>query len=95
MAFIPPGTNGCGYYNMWNKMYRFLIWGQKQTVWWTEEIRKVVGDKKTAYKRWIQKQTPENWHDYKQKRDKTKKMVTEAKVKIWNEFRNQLLSISK
>ncbi len=52
----------------------------------------MIGDKKTAYKRWIRKQTPENWHDYKQKRDKTKKMVAEAKAKTWSDFGNQLES---
>ncbi|CAF2945683.1 unnamed protein product [Rotaria sp. Silwood2] len=64
--------------------------GQKKTEWWTEEVRKAIGEKKTAYRGWIQRQTPENWQNYKQLRDIAKKLVTEAKAKSWNNFGHQL-----
>ncbi|CAF4331771.1 unnamed protein product, partial [Rotaria sp. Silwood2] len=46
--------------------------------------------RKTAYRGWIQRQTPENWQNYKQLRDIAKKLVTEAKAKSWDNFGHQL-----
>ncbi|CAF3749773.1 unnamed protein product [Rotaria sp. Silwood1] len=38
--------------------------GQKKTAWWNEQVRKAISEKKTAYRQWIQRQTPENWQNY-------------------------------
>ncbi len=64
--------------------------GQKKTPWWNEEIRNIIGEKKTAYRKWIHRQTTENWQNYKQIRDKAKKLVSEAKAKSWENFDHQL-----
>ncbi|CAF3419619.1 unnamed protein product, partial [Rotaria sp. Silwood2] len=64
--------------------------GQKKTAWWTEEIRNVVREKKIAYHKWIQRQTTENGQNYKQIREKVKKIVSEAKSKSWEQFGHQL-----
>ncbi|CAF3333272.1 unnamed protein product [Rotaria sp. Silwood2] len=69
-----------------------LVNGQKKTAWWTEEIRKIINKKKTAYRNWLQQQTSENWHNYKQIRDNAKKMVREAKAKSWENFGHQMES---
>ncbi|CAF1505717.1 unnamed protein product [Rotaria sordida] len=66
--------------------------GQKKTAWWTEEISKIINKKKTAYRNWLQQQTSENWHNYKQIRDNAKKMVSEAKAKSWENFGHQMES---
>ncbi|CAF1534892.1 unnamed protein product [Adineta ricciae] len=66
--------------------------GQKRTAWWTEEIRKVVNQKKAAYKKWIQQPTSNNWQNYKQIRENVKKVVSEAKTKSWEDFGHQMES---
>ncbi|CAF4505671.1 unnamed protein product [Rotaria sp. Silwood2] len=64
--------------------------GQKKTAWWNEEVRKAISEKKTAYCQWIQRQTPENWQNYRQLQDNAKKLVAEAKSKSWEDFGHQL-----
>ena len=64
--------------------------GQKKTAWWNEEVRKIIGEKKKAYHKWIQTQKSEDWQNYKQTRDKTKKAVSEAKAKAWENFAHEL-----
>ncbi|CAF3219623.1 unnamed protein product [Rotaria sp. Silwood2] len=64
--------------------------GQKKTAWWNEEVRKAISEKKTAYYQWIQRQTPENWQNYRQLQDNAKKLVAEAKEKSWEDFGHQL-----
>ncbi|CAF4907379.1 unnamed protein product [Rotaria sp. Silwood2] len=75
MALLDIATDTCGTKRVG------LQHGQKKTEWWTEEVRKAIGEKKTAYRGWIQRQTPENWQHYKQLRVIAKKLVTEAKSK--------------
>ncbi|CAF3168871.1 unnamed protein product [Rotaria sp. Silwood2] len=69
-----------------------LVNGQKRTAWWTEEIRKIINNKKTAYRTWVQQPTLHNWHKYKQIIDNVKKTVGEAKAKSWENLGYQMES---
>ncbi|CAF3498112.1 unnamed protein product, partial [Rotaria sp. Silwood2] len=83
-ALVDAATTTCG-------MKRVGIQpGQKKTAWWSEEIRNVIREKKIAYHKWIQRQTTESWQNYKQIREKVKKIVSEAKSKSWKQFGHQL-----
>lgn len=66
--------------------------GQKRTAWWTDEVRVVINEKKTAYRTWIGQQTAENRRRYMHARDKAKETVAKAKSISWENFGHRLES---
>jgi hypothetical protein len=58
----------------------------KRTSWWTEEIRKVIQEKKAAWRNYIKTKTDENWQKYVEGRRTVKREVMAAKKRSWIEF---------
>ena len=83
-AIINAATEACGVKTLGSQH------GEKRTVWWSEDVRSVVGKKKAAYHKWIHNQTPEKWTKYTEQWDNTKNVVAEANKKSWEEFGLQL-----
>ena len=65
---------------------------QKRTLWWNDEVRAVVAEKKEAYRAWVGRQTAETRQKYLQARDKTKEVVSKAKATSWENFGHRLES---
>ena len=68
--------------------------GQKRIVWWNDEVRAVVAEKKAAYKTWIRRQPAETRQKYLQAPDRTKEIVAKAKAaspgELWTSIRVRL-----
>ncbi|KAK3506039.1 hypothetical protein QTP70_003193, partial [Hemibagrus guttatus] len=57
-----------------------------QTQWWTLEVRDAVKLKKESYRAWLARGTPEAAEAYRQAKQTTAVVVSEAKTRVWEEF---------
>lgn len=67
-----------------------IIWEEKDSWWWDEDIEKVVKDKKEAKKRWEESQSVEDRNRYREKNKVVKKVVAQAKAKSYDDVYNEL-----
>lgn len=63
---------------------------EKETPWWNEEVRKVVREKKTAWREWNRDRTEESKWKYLNSKRRCKKVVEEEKKKSWEEFAQKM-----
>uniref|UniRef100_A0A8D8XC74 Uncharacterized protein n=1 Tax=Cacopsylla melanoneura TaxID=428564 RepID=A0A8D8XC74_9HEMI len=59
---------------------------KKFTHWWTEEVKRIVKDKKIAWKKYLTTKSQTDYEMYKEKRTAAKNAVLMAKSKSWKEF---------
>ncbi|KAK3525845.1 hypothetical protein QTP70_010916 [Hemibagrus guttatus] len=57
-----------------------------RTQWWTLEVRDAVKLKKESYQAWLAWGTPEAAEAYRQAKQTTAVVVSEAKTRVWEEF---------
>ncbi|KAK3535249.1 hypothetical protein QTP70_005957 [Hemibagrus guttatus] len=57
-----------------------------RTQWWTREVRDAVKLKKESYRAWLARGTPEAAEAYRQAKQTTAVVVSEAKTRVWEEF---------
>ncbi|KAK3532843.1 hypothetical protein QTP70_000267 [Hemibagrus guttatus] len=57
-----------------------------QTQWWALEVRDAVKLKKDSYRAWLARGTPEAAEAYRQAKQTTAVVVSEAKTRVWEEF---------
>nr|CAI5845205.1 unnamed protein product [Callosobruchus analis] len=62
----------------------------QQTAWWTREIKELLKEKKKKWKEYLHKKTVHAYNEYKALRKKVKDLVSQAKVKSWENFGNQM-----
>ncbi|XP_066965949.1 uncharacterized protein [Macrobrachium rosenbergii] len=67
-----------------------IIWEERESWWWEEDIGKVVKDKKEAKKRWEESQSVEDRDRFREKNKVVKKMVAQAKAKAYDDVYNEL-----
>lgn len=67
----------------------------RQTAWWSEEIKTQVRIKKRRWKDYINNRTPEKYELYKTERKKVKELVTMSKKQKWKEFGDKMERDSK
>ncbi|KAK3556749.1 hypothetical protein QTP70_016703 [Hemibagrus guttatus] len=60
--------------------------GNPRTQWWTLEVRDAVKLKKESYRAWLARGTPEAAEAYRQAKQTTAVVVSEAKTWVWEEF---------
>ncbi|KAK3553862.1 hypothetical protein QTP70_012698 [Hemibagrus guttatus] len=60
--------------------------GNPRTQWWTLEVRDAVELKKESYRAWLARGTPEAAEAYRQAKQTTAVVVSEAKTRVWEEF---------
>ncbi|KAK3525229.1 hypothetical protein QTP86_024952 [Hemibagrus guttatus] len=60
--------------------------GNPRTQWWTLEVRDAVKLKKESYQAWLAQGTPEAAEAYRQAKQTTALVVSEAKTRVWEEF---------
>ncbi|KAK3575180.1 hypothetical protein QTP86_020916, partial [Hemibagrus guttatus] len=60
--------------------------GNPRTQWWTLEVRDAVKLKKESYQAWLAWGTPEAAEAYRQAKQTTAVVVSEAKTRVWEEF---------
>ncbi|KAK3548003.1 hypothetical protein QTP70_001912 [Hemibagrus guttatus] len=60
--------------------------GNPRTQWWTLEVRDAVKLKKESYRAWLARGTPEAAEAYRQAKQTTAVVVSEAKTRVWKEF---------
>ncbi|KAK3514608.1 hypothetical protein QTP70_021525, partial [Hemibagrus guttatus] len=60
--------------------------GNLRTQWWTLEVRNAVKLKKESYRAWLARGTPEAAEAYRQAKQTTAVVVSEAKTRVWEEF---------
>ncbi|KAK3533231.1 hypothetical protein QTP70_013673 [Hemibagrus guttatus] len=60
--------------------------GNPRTQWWTLEVRDAVKLKKESYRAWLARGTPEAAEAYRQDKRTTAAVVSEAKIRVWEEF---------
>ncbi|KAK3541878.1 hypothetical protein QTP86_008137 [Hemibagrus guttatus] len=60
--------------------------GNPQTQWWTLEVRDAVKLKKESYQAWLARGTPEAAEAYRQAKRTALRVVSEAKIRDWEEF---------
>ncbi|KAK3542618.1 hypothetical protein QTP86_031319, partial [Hemibagrus guttatus] len=60
--------------------------GNPRTQWWTLEVRDAVKLKKESYRAWLTRRTPEAAEAYRQAKQTTAVVVSEAKTRVWEEF---------
>ncbi|KAK3539329.1 hypothetical protein QTP70_001214 [Hemibagrus guttatus] len=60
--------------------------GNPRTQWWTLEVRDAVKLKKESYRAWLAWRTPEAAEAYRQAKQTTAVVVSEAKTRVWKEF---------
>ncbi|KAK3539176.1 hypothetical protein QTP86_028667, partial [Hemibagrus guttatus] len=60
--------------------------GNPRTQWWTLEVRDAVKLKKESYRAWLARGTPEAAEAYRQAKRTTAVVVSEAKIRVWEEF---------
>ncbi|KAK3544081.1 hypothetical protein QTP86_001153 [Hemibagrus guttatus] len=60
--------------------------GNPRTQWWTLEVRDAVKLKKKSYRAWLARGTPEAAEAYRQAKQTTAVVVSEAKTRVWEEF---------
>ncbi|XP_068227666.1 uncharacterized protein [Palaemon carinicauda] len=65
-----------------------IIWEEKESWWWSEEIEKVVKDKE-AKKRWEESQLGEDREGFREKNKVAKKVVAQAKAKTYDDVYNE------
>lgn len=68
---------------------------QKQTAWWTPQIKEEVKIKKKLWKESLTKKTREAYYNYKKQRKKVKDLVKQEKQKTWEEFGKRMEENSK
>ncbi|KAK3526376.1 hypothetical protein QTP70_025405 [Hemibagrus guttatus] len=64
--------------------------GNPRTQWWTLEVRDAVKLKKESYRAWLARGTPEAAEAYRQAKRTTAVVVSEAKTRVWEEFREAM-----
>ncbi|KAK3507545.1 hypothetical protein QTP70_028447, partial [Hemibagrus guttatus] len=57
-----------------------------QTQWWTLEVRDAIKLKKESYRAWLARGTLEAAEAYRQAKQTTALVVSEAKTRVWEEF---------
>ncbi|KAK3530440.1 hypothetical protein QTP86_024352 [Hemibagrus guttatus] len=60
--------------------------GNPRTQWWTLEVRDAVKLKKESYRAWLARGTLEAAEAYRQAKQTTAVVVSEAKTRVWKEF---------
>ncbi|KAK3549306.1 hypothetical protein QTP70_034533, partial [Hemibagrus guttatus] len=60
--------------------------GNPRTQWWTLEVREAVKLKKESYRAWLARGIPEAAEAYRQAKQTTAVVVSEAKTWVWEEF---------
>ncbi|KAK3517712.1 hypothetical protein QTP70_016085 [Hemibagrus guttatus] len=60
--------------------------GNPRTQWWTLEVRDAIKLKKESYRAWLARGTPEAAEAYRQAKQTTAVVVSEAKTRVWEEF---------
>ncbi|KAK3564675.1 hypothetical protein QTP86_024820 [Hemibagrus guttatus] len=60
--------------------------GNPRAQWWTLEVRDAVKLKKESYRAWLARGTPEAAEAYRQAKQTTAVVVSEAKTRVWEEF---------
>ena len=63
---------------------------KKRTVWWNDQVKEAVREKKTLFKNWIQTREEEDYNKYKQARHNTKKIIRKSKEESWNNYGNMI-----
>ena len=67
-----------------------IVWEEKETWWWDENIASVVKEKKEAKKRWEESQLAEDRERLREKNKNVKKVVARTKAKSYEEVYNEL-----
>lgn len=67
----------------------------KMTSWWTEEIRKMVKEKKTAWKRYIQTKDMADKEEYKRRRNVVKESIKVEKRNSWRKMGEEITELHK
>ena len=52
---------------------------KKGSEWWNDGVKRVLGEKRKIYERWLQSRREEEWELYKEKRREAKRAVQQAK----------------
>ncbi|KAK3569254.1 hypothetical protein QTP86_026594, partial [Hemibagrus guttatus] len=60
--------------------------GNPRTQWWTLEVRDAVKLKKESYQAWLARGTPEAAEAYRQAKQTTAMVVSEAKTRVWEDY---------
>ena len=55
---------------------------RKESEWWSEEIRRVVGRKKEGFLKWRRTRSEEDLDEYKRMKRMVKRIVREAKKSV-------------
>ena len=81
-----------------------IVWEEKESWWWDEDIEKVVKGKKEAKKRWEESQLDEDRSRLREKNKEVKRVVAQAKARAYDviydeletkEGLNKMLKLSK
>ena len=67
-----------------------IVWEEKESWWWDENIEKVVKAKKDAKKKWEESQVEEDRDRFREKNKEVKKIVAQAKAKSYDKVYNDL-----
>ena len=65
-----------------------IMWEEKESWWWDEDIEKVVKGKKEAKKRWEESQLHEDRN--RLRKTKVKRVVAQAKARAYDEIYDEL-----
>uniref|UniRef100_A0A1Y1MCV0 Reverse transcriptase domain-containing protein n=1 Tax=Photinus pyralis TaxID=7054 RepID=A0A1Y1MCV0_PHOPY len=68
---------------------------KKQTAWWNEEIKEQVRNKKRKWKKYLSTRTIADYMEYKQQRERVKRLVIDAKQRAWTDFGEKIEEESK
>ncbi len=60
-------------------MRRVGVFARKGSEWWSEDVKKVVADKRRAFEEWLQERDDMSYERYRIKRNLVKQVVKEAK----------------
>ena len=63
---------------------------QKRTRWWNEKVKQAIKNKKVAYLKWLQQQTPKAKERYQLAKKEAKRVVRNARNEEWAELGRSL-----
>lgn len=86
-VIIQTAVEVCGTYTRNNK--------NKQTSWWSDEIKGAVKTKKSWWKEYLRSRTESNYNRYKNQRKLVKELVETAKKDSWKKFGEKIEKDSK
>lgn len=67
---------------------------KKTTMWWNEQVKAVIKDKKVCFKKWLKTRTVEDYTLYKQARQKAKNEIRISREESWTKYGNILNELS-